>query len=159
MTRIKDPKQVASTIRQILLILMRSSNVCFMAGQGETEGRRDGGTEPRTAGLCVMLMPPASVSLRSQRCSLECTNVTFLRPHTRLQRRNSAPLAAQWMSAPTLWKCFHLYLITASLFPFDLSRYPFSHFGSLFKSFQSRLYNFYICNWIQRGQKVHFKVL
>ncbi len=42
MTRIKDPKQVASTIRQILLILMRSSNVCFMAGQGETEGRRDG---------------------------------------------------------------------------------------------------------------------
>ncbi len=99
-----------------------------------------------------MLMPPASVSQRSQRSSLECT--TFLRTLD-YSGETPPPLAARWMSAPTLYKCVHLYLITASLFPFDLSQYFFSHFCSLFTSFQSRHYNFYICNWIQRGQKVH----
>lgn len=34
MTRIKDPKQVANIIRHILLILIRSPRVCFMAGLG-----------------------------------------------------------------------------------------------------------------------------
>lgn len=33
MTRIKDPKQVAKTIRHILLILIRSPRVCFMTGR------------------------------------------------------------------------------------------------------------------------------
>lgn len=33
MTRIKDPKQVANTIRHILLILIRSPRVCFMTGR------------------------------------------------------------------------------------------------------------------------------
>lgn len=33
MTRIKDPKQVANTIRHILLILISSLRVCFMAGR------------------------------------------------------------------------------------------------------------------------------
>lgn len=31
MTRMNDPKEVASTIRQILLILISSYKVCFMA--------------------------------------------------------------------------------------------------------------------------------
>lgn len=34
MTRIKDPKQVANSIRHILLILIRSPRGCFMAGLG-----------------------------------------------------------------------------------------------------------------------------
>lgn len=92
MTRIKDPKQVASTIRQILLILMRSSNVCFMAGHEETEGRREA-AEPRTAGLCLMLMlsllPPACA--RVSKISAQLPGVRYLPPHTRLQWRNSAP--------------------------------------------------------------------
>lgn len=33
MTRIKDPKQVANTIRHILLILISSLRVCFMTGR------------------------------------------------------------------------------------------------------------------------------
>ena len=33
MTRIKDPKQVANTIRHILLILISSLKVCFMTGR------------------------------------------------------------------------------------------------------------------------------
>ncbi|KAM7366826.1 hypothetical protein PAMP_014770 [Pampus punctatissimus] len=33
MTRIKDPKQVANIIRHILLILISSLRVCFMAGR------------------------------------------------------------------------------------------------------------------------------
>ena len=39
MTRIKDPKQVANTIRHILLILISSLRVCFMTGRrGCVEG-------------------------------------------------------------------------------------------------------------------------
>ncbi|KAK5849328.1 hypothetical protein PBY51_008978 [Eleginops maclovinus] len=34
MTRIKDPKQVANTIRHILLILISSLRGCFMSGRG-----------------------------------------------------------------------------------------------------------------------------
>jgi len=73
MTRIKDPKQVASTIRQILLILMRSSNVCFMAGHGEPEGRREGGCRAPYSGsvfdadalaACVRVSKISVISLK-----------------------------------------------------------------------------------------------
>lgn len=43
-----DPKQVANTIRQILLILMSSSKVCFMASAEELLGG---------VGLCGELRP------------------------------------------------------------------------------------------------------
>lgn len=106
MTRIKDPKQVASTIRQILLILMRSSSVCFMAGHGETEGRGLP-AEPRTAGLCLMLMVPlaAAACVRVSMSSAQLPGVRCLPPRTRLLETTAGrlrPLAEFFID--TLWK-------------------------------------------------------
>ncbi|ROL52578.1 Nuclear transcription factor Y subunit beta [Anabarilius grahami] len=91
MTRIKDPKQVASTIRQILLILMRSSNICFMAGHGGTEG---GCRAPYSGSMFDADALAAAACLRPCRKDLSAAPWTT-RAQARAQTVSRSPVSVQ----------------------------------------------------------------